>query len=38
MIQAPGPNVIKLVIKFLKKARVFVPGKFFEASLTNTLA
>ncbi len=38
----PGANVIKLfmgvIYGFSKKARVFVPGKLFKPSLTNTLA
>jgi hypothetical protein len=38
----PGVNVIKLFCprfaEFFYKARVFVPGKLFQPSLTNTLA
>ncbi len=41
MISFPSVNVIKhfvaAIYKFLQKARVFVPGKLFQLSLTNTL-
>jgi hypothetical protein len=37
MIQAPGPNVIKLftlvIYEFLLQDRVFVPGMSFQPSL-----
>jgi hypothetical protein len=42
MKQTPGPNVIKVFWSvnhgFLYEARVFVLGKLFPSSLTNTLA